>query len=213
MHCVISFNGVGAMSDLDVPEPYTNRTADDVRTNMRVGDMLCIDQDGRQLTVRAFKVDGGFNIHLGGTSYHWADAWMAETGTVAVPRCLALDPQIGDTYQRDQHQEEVYAVDKHWVCTLDLYGATYKHTRKSWADGARTWTSCRDREGGVRFDPQVGDRIITANGVVAFHVSERQGNLLLLDDGRPVSLDLWSRAASGIFPTRYARLVAAGDPA
>ena len=137
------------MSDLDVPEPYTNRTAGDVYTDMRVGDVLRIDQDGRQLTVRVFKVDGGFNVHLGGTSYHWADAWAAEPGTVAIPRCLALDPQIGDTYQRDQHQEEVYAVDKHWVCTLDLYGATYKHTRKSWADGARTWTSCRDREGGA----------------------------------------------------------------
>lgn len=207
MHCAIFFNVAGAMSDL--PDPYTNRTADDVKANMRAGDVLRIEHGSRRYAAKVIKIDGRYNICMAGT-YYWADAWVAESGTVAVPRCLAADPRIGDTYQRNHHQEEVYDVVDDAVRTIDLYGATYTHPRKSWEAGALTWTSCKDRAGGVRFDPQVGDAILTANGAAVFRVAERQGELLLLSDGRSVPLRLWSSAGDGFFPACYARLIAAG---
>lgn len=196
------------MSDLDVPEPYTNRTADDVKADPRLGDRASVLYDETRYDAAVIEGDDNTELRLLlREEVYYVSPWMRDSKTVPIPRCIALDPRVGDTVRFPTGaSEEVVGVGDEYVHVISREGLAGIHPRRAWELGASSWAACFDRAGGARFDPQPGDFAFTCRGVDGWstcRVVGRDGGSITLADGRSVTLQVWSSAADGLFPTRY----------
>ena len=180
--------------------PHTDRTPDATRTDPRPGDHVTYES-----------MCGRITATLGHDDLGAARRLASDLDAVFRPRCLATDPRPGDTVVWGAHGEhrEVVKVTADEVWFIDAQGHAASRHPAAWEVGAGRWTACRDRKGGARFDPQVGDRAY-AGGDVGWEVTERVGDLLGLvavtSDARTTCpVEVW--AGTGLFPARYVRAV------
>lgn len=203
----------------ELPQPFTNRTADDVKADPRPGDTF-IRTDYRPPDQRYTVIEDGLCQSMHGTTWR-ALPMLRPKAAVPTPRCIATDPRPGDTCRRNHHHEEVMRADGIHVCTIDQDGNTYTYPWAAWAADARTWTSCKDRAGGARFDPQVGDEIQTRVGCSRVIIRERSathvGYIVIDVDYVPgpivpvacpveyATLATWASQTDGVFSIKYVR--------